>query len=334
MRWKRLFSCGLIGILALVGVGCKDEDTLESKVKQTTPIIRTINGERYEFKGNRVTQLSSDEDDIAKYGVISDAHGEVEKARAFAKKFIEIGVDGIILPGDLANNETLRYGHRDSKQDKEEIKEILEVVAETGLPVFVIPGNHERKPDYESALKEVTKKYHNVIDMTKFRVFDGDDADFISLPGYQVFKIPGRQFIPDNGYWANPRFIRETGILRKGLDDAVVLISHGAGYSNTDRKLGPATIYSGRDVGDKTTTEIMKQNDIPFAIAGHIHEAGGYAATYDGKPVKQKEWAEQFSVNFGTLERWKNLNGQTYNGMAGVLTIKGKKAKYEMFYIK
>jgi len=334
MKWKSLVSLGLVGALALGEVGCKDKDNLESKVKQTTPIVRTINGEQYRFEGNKVSQLSSDKDNQAMYGVISDAHGEVEKARAFAQKFKEMNVDGIILLGDLPNNETLRYGRRDSKPDKIEIEQILEAVAETGLPIFVIPGNHERIQDYESALAEITAKYRNVIDMTQFRVFDGDDVDFVSLPGYQTFKSAGRQFIPDNGYWAKPDFIKATGKFRQGLDDVVVLIAHGAGKTNTDGKVGPATIYSGEDVGDKTTTEMMRENDIPFAVVGHIHEAGGIAATYDGKLVKPGEWAKQFTANFGTLEKCKHLNGETYNGMAGVLFVKGDEAKFEMMYLK
>jgi len=334
MKWKNLVSLGLVGALALGGVGCKNKDDLETKVKQTTPIVRTINGEQYRFEGNKVSQLSSDEDNQAKYGVISDAHGEVEKVKIFAQRFKEMKVDGIILPGDLPSNETLRYSQRDSNPDKTEIKQVLKAVAETGLPIVVIPGNHERKPDYESALAEITAKYGNVIDMTQFRVFDGDDADFVSLPGYQTFKIPGRQFIPDDGYWAKPDFIKATGKFRQGLDDAVVLIAHGAGKTDTDGKTGPATIYSGNDVGDKTTTEMMRESSIPFAVVGHIHEAGGIAATYDGKLVKQGEWAKQFTANFSGLEKWKHLNGETYNGMAGVLSIKGDEAKFEVMYLK
>lgn len=335
MMWKNLVSLGLAGALALGVVGCKDKgENLESKVNQTAPIVRTINGEQYRFEGNKVSQLSSDEDNQAIYGVISDAHGEIEKTKAFARKFKEMKVDGIILPGDLPGNEMLRYGQRDSNPDKTEIKQILEAVAETGLPVFVIPGNHERKSDYESALAEVTAKYNNVIDMTKFRVFDGDDADFVSLPGYQTFKIPGRQFIPDDGYWAKSDFIRATGKLREGLDDAVILITHGAGKTSVDGKVGPATIYSGQDVGDANTTEMMRESNIPFAVVGHIHEAGGIAANYDGKQIKQGEWAKQFTANFGGLERWKHLNGETYNGMAGVLSVKGNEAKFDMMYLK
>ena len=329
---KRLLAAGLIGALALGTVGCKKESpNLEAVVEQIAPFERTINGHQYNFEGNKITEATSDEDNQASYGIISDAHGEAGKAKFFAEEFKKRGVDGIILTGDLPSNEGLRYGRTDSRADRSEIREVLEAVAQTGLPILVIPGNHEQKPDYTQALAEVTAKYDNVIDMTKFRVFNGDDVDFVSLPGYQTFKIPGRQFIPDNGYWAKPELIQSTGKLRSSLDDAVVLITHGCGKTAS---LGPATIYSGRDVGDETTTEMMRKNNIPFAVCGHIHEAGGLAATYDGKSVKQGEWSKQFSANFGGLEDWKHLDGKTYSGMAGVLTVKGDQAKFEMLYLQ
>ncbi len=330
MTLKQILAAGLIGALALGTLGCKKENLgLEAVVEQATPFERTINGQQYKFEGKRVTELTSDTDNHARYGVISDAHGEVEKAKLCAEEFRKRGVDGIILTGDLPSNEGLRYGRTDSRADKSEIKEVLEAVAQTGLPIFVIPGNHEQKPDYTQALAEVTAKYNNVIDMTKFRVFNGDDVDFVSLPGYQTFKIPGRQFIPDKGYWATPEFIQSTGTLRNGLDDAVVLITHGCGKTGSP---GPATIYGGRDVGDANTTSMMKENNIPFAVCGHIHEAGGIAATYDGKIVKQGEWGKQFSANFGGLEDWKSIDGKMYNGMAGILIVQGDQAKFEMVY--
>lgn len=332
MVLKRLIPLGLMGALALGAMGCKGKEDLETKVKQTAPVVRTMSGQEYRFEGNKVTQLVSDEDNQAVFGVISDTHGEVEKVKSLAQQFKAIGVEGIISLGDMASNELLRYGRRDFIDDETEIAEVLEALAQTGLPVFVIPGNHERKPDYEAALAKVVANYTNVIDMTRFRVYDGDDVDFVSLPGYQTFKIPGRQFIPDDGYWAKPDFIKETGTLREGLDDTVVLVTHGAGKTNA--RPGPATIYNGQDVGDITTTEMMRQSNIPFALSGHIHEAGGLAATFDGTPVKPGEWAKQFTANFGGLEPWRHLDGNTYNGMAGVLTIKGDQAKFEMLYLK
>jgi len=327
MKIKNLAILGLVGLGVLVPNG-----NLESKVVNSNPEIRMINGIEYRFEGNKVTQLTSDDDNEAKYCVISDIHGEILKAEFFAKKCKGKKVDGIIVTGDIPLNERLRNGKPDKKDDRIEIVESLQVIAKTGLPIFVIPGNHETKPNYEAALKEVTKQYPNIIDMTRYRIFNGDDVDFVSLPGYQTFKIPGRQFIPDDGYHATPTLIEKLGKLRKGLDDPVVLITHGAG--KTGSKIGPATIYSDGDVGDENTSKMMRKYNIPFAVVGHIHEAGGIASTFNGRNIKSNIWANQFTVNFGTLERWRNLDRNTYNGMAGIFSVKGKKAKYEMMYFK
>ncbi len=328
MNLKQLLALGLLGALIVGMIGCKKETTYPENAINAS-LEKTINNHRYKLGGNTVTEITVDNDNKATYGIISDAHGEGEKAKYFAMEFQKRGVDGIILTGDEAKNEGLRYGRKDSIDDALEIQNVLEAVAQTGLPVFAIPGNHERKSDWEIAVRQASSKYNNIIDMTKYRIVDGDDVDFVSLPGYQTNKIPGRQFIPDDGFWAMPDMIKETGKLRAGLDDAVVLITHGCGKTGSP---GPATTYSGQDVGDALTTTMMRENHIPFAVCGHIHEAGGLAATYDGKLVKQGEWATQFSANFGGLEEWKHLNGKTYQGMAGILTIEGDNGKFEMMY--
>ncbi|MDO8655822.1 MAG: metallophosphoesterase, partial [Nanoarchaeota archaeon] len=290
MNYKSLAALTFFGFLTGGMFGCKSKDTLESKVP-SVPFTRTIAGHDYRFEGNKVTQLTSDSDDQSTFGVISDAHGEAAKAKYFADIFKERGVDGIILTGDLPKNEELRTGKTDTIDDKTEIVHVLEAVAQTGLPILVIPGNHERKSDYTTALVEVTAKYPTIIDMTQYRVFDGDDLDFVSLPGYQTYRAAGRQFIPDDGFYADAAFINATGKLARGLDDAIVLIAHGAG--KTGARVGPATLHDGKDVGNPETTYMMRDNNIGIAVVGHIHEAGGIAATVDGRNVAPGEWANQ-----------------------------------------
>lgn len=320
MTYRKLMGIALAGALIAGLAGCSRKNPgLETRIEDAAPFTAEINGNEYRFEGNRVTELASDEDNEAIYGIISDAHGEAEKAGAMAAEFKKRNADGIILAGDLAES----FGG---------IKHVLEAVAETGLPVFVIPGNHERKGDYERAISEATKEHNNIIDMVRYRIFDGNDADFVSLPGYQTLRAAGRQFVPNDGYWANPEIIRETGKLAKGLDDSIVLITHGAGKTNAG--LSPATIYNGADVGDDLTAKVQMEAGIMFAVCGHIHEAGGIAAGFDGTNVNQGEWAGQFTANFGTLKSWRNLDGKTYNGMAGIITIKGKQAKYEMIVLQ
>ncbi|MBU2638572.1 MAG: metallophosphoesterase family protein [Nanoarchaeota archaeon] len=303
-----------IGLAALVAIaGCSRVETQKEETHAPPSVVVMVGGE-YRFEGNTLTEITSDRDNEASYAVISDIHGNVEKAKHFVERFAEMGLHGIIASGDIGEN-------------KNQIREVLEALAEPGLPVFAIPGNHETKADYEAGVREASKGNANIIDMAKYRRFDGDDADFVSLPGYQV-----QRFVHNNGYFASPEYIRETGRLRENLDDAVVLITHGAGY--TGAMPGPATLYNGTDVGDRETARMMVDNDIAFAVCGHIHEAGGIAATFEGRNVQPGEWAEQFTANFGTLRRWKLLNGNTIGGMAGILYIKGNEAKYEVMVLE
>lgn len=303
----------IIGLAALVALaGCSAKNTAQNQ--EAGPSLVVMAGGEYRFESNKVTEITSDADNEAAYGVISDIHGNAGKAKLLVEKLREKGVQGIITPGDVGENRT-------------QIKEVLETLAEPGLPVFVIPGNHESKADFEAGIGDAQKSHSNIIDMTKYRVFDGDDADFVSLPGYQV-----QRFVHKGGYYAGPSFVRETGSLRQGLDDAVVLITHGAGYTGANQ--GPATIYNGTDVGDRLTSDMMIGSNVPFAVCGHIHEAGGIAATFEGENVMPGEWAEQFTANFGTLKQWELLNGETIEGMAGILYIQDDKAKYEIVVLE
>ncbi len=320
--FKKIFVYTTIAALPFL-YGCKSEVTQ----------IVDVNGIQYSLQNNTITQLTEDKDGIIKYGVISDLHGETRKVEFFSKLFLKNNVDGIIVLGDLPENENLRYGKKDTN-DKKEIEEILYVLGKTGLPILVIPGNHETKKDYETAMKKVRKIYPNIFDMTQYRIFDGKGVDFVSLPGYQIKTIPGRKLIPDNGYYISPEEIMRTGEIIEGLDDVVVLLTHGPPYTNTSNKLGPGVIYNGRDVGDETTTKMMEKYGIKFAFSGHIHEAGGNASTLEGKLLPEGKYLSEGVINFGTLEKWRYLNGETYNGMAGIVEVNREKIKYTMYTIK
>ena len=321
-----------IGVAAALGC-TRPDPTIANKAA----IERTIGEQQFKLEGNTITQLTLDEDNVATYGVVSDSHGETEKARLVAQRFKERGVDGILVPGDIALNEQLRYGRQDSKDDKAEIVDILSVLAETRLPIYVIPGNHERKPVYEAALAEVTAKHDNVFDMTVYRRVNGDDADIISLPGYYTCKIPGFQFVPDDGYCIDDGQIKDLANLTKGLDGPVILLTHGA-PKTPDGKVGPDTVINREgngveNVGSELLGKIMQANNIKFAAVGNIDEASGLAARFDGESVMPEEYATQFTANFGSLEAFRHLNGSDFNGMVGVLTIKGNNAKYEMLVL-
>lgn len=317
---------GLVSSLFLLGMtGCKEKPTDILYSKEYT---LTINHQQYQFSNETVTQLTHDDDHEARYGVISDIHGEVERITPFVEKLKKRNIEAILVPGDLVKNEELRYGRTDQQNDEQELEAVLTELGKSNLPVFVIPGNHETRDEWKTVMEKIRVDYPNIIDMNQYRRFDGDDADIVSLPGYQIQEVPGRKFIPDNGFWASSAMIDGLAMERQGLDDTMILLTHGP--PATGLNPGPGTISTGEDVGEKYTATAMKQDNISFAIVGHIHEAGGYAATLDGKMIREEEWSNGFVANFGTLETWKNNNGMTYNGRVGILTINGTNAKYEM----
>ena len=328
------FLISTVSLLLLSGMmGCTTkQDSPFAEERDSTASELTINGLRYRFSADTITQLTVDDDPRVCYGVISDIHGEIERTEYFVRLLRERDIDAILVPGDLVKNEHLRYGLADQRDDFDELAMVLAALGKSDLPVLLVPGNHERKDDWSTAIAAARKTYPNILDMAQYRRFDGDDADIVSLPGYQIKQIPGRQFIPDDGFWATPTMIRNLGRLRDGLDDPVVLLTHGPPY--TGLTPGPGMVQGGEDVGVVLTTTMMKEKAIPFAVVGHIHEAGGSAATLDGKNMEQGKWSETLVANFGTLETWLNNNEKTYQGMAGILTIDGKKGKYEMIVVE
>lgn len=290
--------------------------------------VITVGSRAYEIKGAHARMITQDENTHARYGVISDIHGETEKARAMGKLFKKRDVDAIIVLGDTPLNEPLRYHRPDGQQDEQEIYKAFSALAETGIPLFVIPGNHELKKDYEAVFARL--RHHPIIDMAAVRVIDGDDADVVSLPGYQTRATATHTFVPDGGYWANPSLIRETARLKTGLDDAVLLVTHGPPKTTTP---GPGTLNGGIDAGDEETRNMMRSADISFVVSGHIHEAGGQAVTLTGTRVPEKTWSDSLILNVGSIEPSTLLDGKTHSGMGAIVTIDGARAMYELVYL-
>lgn len=316
--------CGLAAVA--IGIGAYafyDALQIDPLHNLASPVIR--------LDEDRFTQIDYDDDSSVTFGVISDIHGEVNRARLAGKMLAERGVSYILVAGDISLNECLREGRGDSCDDTDEIITALETLALLHIPILAIPGNHELQGDWESALSEIIPYHQNVLDMTQRRVFDGDDVDIVSLPGYQIRESADQQFIPDNGFYASPGMIRRTGDFAQGLDDTIFLLVHGAGRTGSP---GPATIYSGEDVGDNETTQMMRDAGIRFAVVGNIHEAAGIATTLYGQPVPEGEFADEFVLNVGTLQNWRLLDGRTMNGSAAIITVEGNQAKYEMIYLE
>lgn len=330
-----LIALGALGLFA----SCNKEpsDSKENKLSE----IRTINGIDYEINGNKLIQKTEDEDKIARFGVISDIHGEIGNAKIFFDYFKKQDVDGIIITGDLCLNEEL-YGRRDRIDNKKEIEDVLIAAAQTGLPVYVSPGNHEYKTDWGMVINKLFKKYSNVFDLNQIRMVDGDDFDFISNPCGTDFKYSNQSFR------GSTEQIREIGEYAKQLqkdDDPEVLITHQPpkckggkiGIDAVFKRGKDSKILIGADglplsenVGDEILNEEMRKNGIEFSLSGHAHEGGGKGCTSAGELVQPKTLSSDLRFNPGSACPWVYLDGAKEYGTAGIFTIDGNKATYSI----
>lgn len=312
MKRKLLLTSSLIGVLVLW--------SLAYGINKNS---RDINGVTYEIDGNKLMQKTEDEDKTVSFGVIADPHGYYENVEAFSNHFKDLGLDGIIMLGDYAQRKTERK--RDPNLSMhDEIMFCLGAAAKQGLPVFVIPGNHDMKKDFEKALDELSKKYSNIFDLSKIRIIDGDDFDFVSNPYGTDFTYKEGSF---KGTVEQIREIVEFAKQLKQDDDPEILLTHqppkGVGEYSVD------FTRNKENVGDETLDKIMfEEGLIPFSLSGHIHEASG-GVTSEGGYVPPDTFSGDLRFNPGSACPWTILNGKKHKGMAGILIVNGDQAKYQ-----
>lgn len=342
MVGKKLSTLSLTMALILGFLGCEKEENLEKKVANVTPIVKTIKGIDYQINGNKLIQKTEDEDNIARFGVIADPHGFYENVKVFSEYFEQQGVDGIILLGDYAQH--FREKPNPKLSDYDEIIWCLENAAKTGLPIYIIPGNHEMKKDYKKAMKQLSKTYKNIFDLSEIRIVDGDDFDFVSNPFGTDFTYPNESFR------GTPEQIRKIIEYVKQLqkdDDPEILISHQPPRCKSN--YGIDVVYGGNHASDEgqtsnndgydndgyaTLDKIMREKGIKFSLSGHIHEAGGRGVTSEGALVLQDSFSSDLRFNPGSAAPCEYLDGKFCKGMAGILTVEGDKAEYRIITLK
>ncbi len=276
----------------------------------------------YERTGAVVTQKTADDDDEFTIGQLTDVKDYTPENATNIKIAVEWfkseKVDAIAITGDLG-------------ESVESIEKVIEAVAGVGVPVLAIAGNRECRAHFKEALDKAAAKHPHVINMNAVRVFNADDASFVSLPGYYnksyIHCAEGCEYFP-----SDVKALDDAAALAKGTR---VLLSHGP--PKMDGATGLDRIHEEVNVGDPELANYLKGGNFPFGLFGNIQEAGGYGTDLAGTTrVKADVWAEQLYVNPGPIDavRWQMLDGTESLGMAGLLTVKGKQAKYKIRRIK
>jgi len=282
-----------------------------------------IAGKAYTKTGSTISQDVADADDEFVIGQVSDIKDHTQENAANLKAAFDWmkaeKVDAIAVTGDLG-------------ESAESIQRVLEDAAAVGVPVLAIVGNRECAKHFDDGVKAAQAKHKHIFNMNQVRVVNFDDLSVVSMPGYfnksYIHCAEGCEYTPAD--------VKELSTIAKTTKSPVrLLISHGpplqAGAQAIDR------IHEGANVGDPALTEAMKGGDFQFGMFGNIQEAGGYAANLAGDVRIQPEtFVDALYLNPGPIDsvRWVMLDGSESVGMAGLVHVKGKQAKYKIKRLK
>jgi hypothetical protein len=280
-----------------------------------------LNGQTYEHVGHVLTRVSSDPDDQVVLGVLSDvkdASDQNLKNVAEALEFFK------------AHQAELVLFLGDSAEKRDGVSAVFGALAKGGLPVFVIIGNRECRDHYVEGMSEAKKEHRNLFDFTQIRVFNSDDISILSLPGYYnptylhcSEGAGGCRYFPSDVDGLKP--------LLAQASSTPMLISHGP--PRMDGVAGLDRIHDNANVGDPLLAEFLRRNPIPFGAFANISESGGKATDAAGKTViPQETLSATLYLNSGSVDSvpWQMLDGTTSQGMAAVMTVKGKQASYKI----
>lgn len=265
-----------------------------------------INGSKYSIEKEKIVQTESSflEDELIKFGLVSDIEGAIENARVSAKKLKQENVDGIIIAGDCYENENIRRNplYPNSTDNLTEMFEGIKPYAELGIPIFVIPGNHESKKVYDETISKLNDIYGNVFDI-KGKSVDLGGLNFVGMGGYHHprFTEPNGFLLNEGNYSKAEKSIKEF----QEQGELTVFVTHGPPKSN--KKID--YVQGAGHVGDVKIAKIMDKNNLEkiLNIHGHIHEGGRNGAKYNSG----------VALNIASVTDYSNPQGSN----TGLLTI-------------
>lgn len=296
----------------------ESDDACVGSFGQTAKSKIEIKGQTYERDGYKLTRTSSDPDDQVVIGVLSDIKEETEENLRNIKAALDFFA--------AENVELITY-LGDSSESEAGVAKVLGAVAAAGLPVFAIVGNRECKAHWAAGVAAAQKNAPNLFDFTQIRLFNSDDVSIISLPGYYnptyLHCAEGCRYFPSD--------VDGLERLLKEATGTPMLISHGP--PRMEGAQGLDWIHDGDNVGDPALAAFLQKHPIPFGAFANIGEAGGRATDASGKNVvAQDTMAATLYVNPGFMDAvaWEMLDKTRSEGMAAVMTIKGRQASYKI----
>ena len=229
----------------------------------------------------------------------------------FIAWFDQESVDLIVLNGDVA-------------YESDDMALILEHVARSPRPIWVVPGNADPVSGFNLALRQLSGRYPNLISGSFVRLLQVGKVALVSLPGYYDPRFiaggGGCQYYPDD--------VKQIADLVKRSKGVPVLVSHGPPKGNHPNDLDYA--FDAGNVGDPNINAVMKSASIRFGIFGHILESGGRVLKgTNGKTVDPGDWSRRLWVNAGSVSSVEQdlHDADSHQGMAAIVEIDPKKRR-------
>lgn len=272
--------------------------------------------------GYKLTFADKDADalTLGVLGPVNEDLGENMVAmKKYAKFFTDEKADAVLVTGDV--------GEKASS-----ITRVLNVLAETKLPVFVLIGNRECRAEFTDGVAASKKDHANVVNLNEVRAVEFPELTLASLPGYHA---------PDYIQCATGcRYFKSTldEVVRIAKESKVptLLVSHGPPRGNSNQALDFAS--AGGNVGDEGINKAIADGAIAFGVFSNIKEAGGRAAAdpagatlvKEATPSKTLFYAAGPADTFG----WELNDGTKSVGMAGVISVKDGQATFRNYRMK
>jgi hypothetical protein len=343
-----------------------DNDCVGPLKKAKKPKIIEFGNMKFKLDGYLLSQIQKEPgDDHIVIGVLSDSKENSAENRKNLSRIIDFfkkeKVEAIIHLGDVASimpmPEEIEVPEKDAQGnplteiDKERYKrnqlskarresmssnienivEMVAVLAQTDLPVFVISGNRECKTTFNSAMTTLAQDYPNVFNLNMVRRVDLADVDIISMPGYYDPEYIHCSWDKCLYYESDTLSIID---LARESDDMTFLVSHGP--PRQKGRKGIDVVSEGANVGNPWLTNAIMKAGISYGAFGNIQEAGGVATNLDGtKVLPQDAFFKSLFLNPGPSDSmiWAMNDGSESKGMAAVVELKNKQAKYKAYRI-
>ncbi|HEY0880672.1 MAG TPA: metallophosphoesterase [Archangium sp.] len=273
--------------------------------------------------GARLTFADKDADGALVFGVLGpvneDSGLNVLALKKYVKFFQDEKADAIIVTGDVGE---VASG----------IGRVLEELASSKLPVFVIIGNRECRADYTDGVAAAKAKAPNIVNLNEVRVVEFPELTLVSLPGYHdpnyINCKTGCQYLKST--------VADVVRVAKDAKTPVALIAHGPPHGSGNQALDFAG--AGGNVGDEAIAKAITEGNIAFGMFSNIKEAGGRATkNAEGTELlKEGEVNKTVFLNPGPADTmgW-DMNDSTKSvGMAAVFTVKDGQGSYKMLRLK